>query len=200
MKVILLSLFVGLMMVGCGESSNPSESAEMNHTAPKKDATETAVDIVDGRKLEKRNGVAYLPNEETPFTGRAVGFFENGQKRYEENYKNGKKHGFATKWYENGQKMSEENYKDGKEDGLSSFWYKNGQKNAEGNYKDGKLMSAEVWKPNGEKCPVTNVKDGNGVVVEYKEDGTERFRLTFKDGIKVPDSRFKEKFPVASPI
>ena len=39
----------------------------------------------------------------------------------------------------------------------------------------------------GEKCPVTNVKDGNGVAVSYKRDGTERYRLTFKDGELVED-------------
>jgi antitoxin component YwqK of YwqJK toxin-antitoxin module len=52
-------------------------------------------------------------------------------------------------------------------------------------YKGGKLMTVFVWKPNGEKCPVTNIKDGNGVVVGYYEDGTERGRETYKDGIKV---------------
>ena len=128
MKAPLLALFVALLMVGCGESSNPSESAEMNHTAPKKDATETAVDIVDGRKLEKHNGVAYLPNEETPFTGRAVGFFENGQKRYEKNYKDGKPDGLSTYWHDNGQKALEGSNKEGKNHGLLTYWYENGQK------------------------------------------------------------------------
>ena len=48
-------------------------------------------------------------------------------------------------------------------------------------------MSVMVWKPNGEKCPVTNVKDGNGVMVSYKEDGTEFDRVTYKDGVEVED-------------
>jgi hypothetical protein len=39
----------------------------------------------------------------------------------------------------------------------------------------------------GEKCPVTNVKDGNGVLVIYKDDGTERFRETYKNGKIVED-------------
>ena len=78
MKAILLSLAIALalLMVGCGESSNPSESVDMNETAPKKDAIETAVDY---SKLQNRNGLKYLPNEETPFTGRAESFYENGQ-------------------------------------------------------------------------------------------------------------------------
>jgi len=70
-------------------------------------------------------------------------------------------------------------------DGLAIEWYENGQKKAEENWKDNKLMSAEVWKPDGEKCPETNIKDGNGVSVSYKEDGTERGRYTYKDGVQV---------------
>jgi antitoxin component YwqK of YwqJK toxin-antitoxin module len=49
-------------------------------------------------------------------------------------------------------------------------------------FKDGKLRTAVAWKPNGKKCPVTNVKDGNGVVVRYNEVGTEKDRITYKDG------------------
>jgi antitoxin component YwqK of YwqJK toxin-antitoxin module len=67
------------------------------------------------------------------------------------------------------------------------MWYENGQKAREMNLKADKLMSAEVWKPNGEKCPVTNVVDGNGVIVWYKDDGTEELRQTYKDGELVKD-------------
>ena len=186
MKAILLSLFVGLLMVGCGE-------------------------VVDSSKLQDRDGVTYLPNEETPFTGRAESFYGNGQKESEENYKDGKAdglwswwyengqkkaeinykdgidRGLATAWYENGQKKSEENVKYGKYHGLWTRWYENGQKKWEENYKDGKLISAESWKPNGEKCPVTNLKGGNGVWVSYNDDGTEYKRYSYKDGERVFD-------------
>ena len=132
--------------------------------------------IKDGSEL------AYIPNQETPFTGKAVDFYKNGQKEKEGNYKDGKAYGLMTVWYENGQKKWEGNYKDGLNEGLATKWYENGQMEREGNYKDGKIISAVVWKPNGEKCPVTNVKDGNGVVVSYNEDGTEVIRFTYEDG------------------
>ena len=187
MKPVLLSLALALLMVGCGDGN------------------------VDSEDLEYRNGVTYLADEETPFTGRAESFYENGQKEMEWNYKDGMKEGLRTEWYENGQKKAEAtfkdgkreglrtkwhesgqkkkkgNYKDGKEDGLYTNWYESGQKRYEGKYKDGKLTSIVVWKPNGEKCPVTNVKDGNGVVVYYNEDGTEWYRRTYKDGKYVYD-------------
>ncbi|SVD53117.1 uncharacterized protein METZ01_LOCUS405971 [marine metagenome] len=49
------------------------------------------------------------------------------------------------------------------------------------------MLTAVGWKPNGEKCPVTNIKDGNGIRVWYNEDGTEDFRVTYKDGEAVRD-------------
>ena len=55
-------------------------------------------------------------------------FHENGKKRSEGNFKDGKTDGLWTSWYENGQKESEGTYKDGELDGLYTEWYENGQK------------------------------------------------------------------------
>ena len=153
MKAILFSLFVGLLIVGCEESSVPSDSS----TTPEvlEDAT---ADAVDWSKLQGRNGVMYLRSENTPFSG------------------------LGQSWYGRGRKEFEVTLKDGKQDGLSTTWYENGQKSGEENFKDGKLMSAVHWKPNGEECPLTNVKDGTGVSVWDFPDGREYFRSTYKDG------------------
>lgn len=111
---------------------------------------------VNMSRLECRSdALFYLKNKETPFTGLAESFYENGQKRVELIFKDGKQNGLATSWYENGQKRSESNLKDGKH------------------------ISNEVWKPNGEKCPVSNFENGKGVMVNYKEDGTEISRMTY---------------------
>jgi antitoxin component YwqK of YwqJK toxin-antitoxin module len=179
MKAILFALFVGLLMFGCGESSKPSEGVDMNDT----DVVEDAIaDAVDASKIQNRNGFCYLRNEETPFTGRAASFYDNGQKRLERTYKEGKQHGLYIGWYENGQKQLESNWKDGKLDGLMTVWYESGQKIRKKSYKDGKLVTGFAWKPNGKKCPVTNVVNGNGVWVWYNEDGKEMFRETFDGG------------------
>jgi len=47
------------------------------------------------------------------------GFYESGLKSYVELYQQNKKHGKSIQWYENGQKKLEGNFKEGKEDGLS---------------------------------------------------------------------------------
>ena len=89
MKSLLLAIFVALLMVGCGEET------------------------VDYYTLQDRNGTMYLPNEKTPFTGRSGSFYENGQKKLEINYKDGKKDGLWCIWLPNGQKWLESTYKDG---------------------------------------------------------------------------------------
>jgi antitoxin component YwqK of YwqJK toxin-antitoxin module len=101
-------------------------------------------------------------------------------------YKNGKQEGLSTGWYENGWKKWGSNWKAGERNGRTIRWYENGQKSLEENYKDGKLVSAVAWKRNGQKCPVTKIdEDGNGLYVWYNEDGTESFRIFFKNGQRV---------------
>jgi antitoxin component YwqK of YwqJK toxin-antitoxin module len=92
-----------------------------------------------------------------------------------------------TEYYDNGQKQWEGMFRDGRPDGLTIWWYESGQKRSEVNWKEGELISSVAWKPNGEKCPESNVKNGNGVVVYYNDDGTEKNRITFKDGGPVSD-------------
>ena len=71
--------------------------------------------------------------------------------------------------------------------GHATNWYENGQQANEINYKVGIMLSVEVWKPNGEKFPNTNLKSGNGVFVIYNNDGTEKPRTTFMDGVMVKE-------------
>ena len=182
MKVLLLSLFVSLLMVGCGESSQPSEDVDTTDTDPEKAAIDSAV---DWSKLQDRNGTMYLPNAETPFTGRAESFYENGQKELESNYKDGKPDGLWTWLYGSGQKEREGNYKDGKKDGLVTWWYENGQKKVEGNFKDGKPDGMTTsWYENGQKSREENYKDGkeNGLSTTWYKNGQKKRETNYKDG------------------
>jgi antitoxin component YwqK of YwqJK toxin-antitoxin module len=74
---------------------------------------------------QERNGLVYLPNQEEPFTGKNLCKYENGQKKVEGSYKDGKEDGKWTWWYENGQIQSEANWKDGKIDEWTR-WNENG--------------------------------------------------------------------------
>jgi len=63
---------------------------------------------------QETGGIIYLPNKTKPFTGKNLCKYENGQKKSEGNFKDGKKDGKRTSWNENGQIEVEENFKDGK--------------------------------------------------------------------------------------
>ena len=100
MKAKLFALFVALLMVGCGESSDPSDPSDSS-TTPEvlEDAT---ADAVDWSKLQGRNGVMYLRSENTPFTGLAESWYGRGRKEFEVTLKDGMEDGLNTYWYENG--------------------------------------------------------------------------------------------------
>ena len=125
-------------------------------------------------ELKVRGGIAYLKGSDTPYTGKIYKLYENGQKRGELNYKDGKKEGLGIAWHKNGQKASEANFKDGKADGLSVEWYENGQKWTEGNWeaeenwKDGKMDGLWLkWHKNGQKAGEANFEDGK--IVSQKD-------------------------------
>ena len=128
---------------------------------------------------------AWIEMENNQPNGISLGWHKNGVMYLKGEMQNGFPEGLSIMWYDNGQKESEKFYKNGKLHGLSIKWYENGQKKAEGNFDYGKLMTSIKWKPNGEICPVTNVKDGSGGIVVYNDDGTEKERFTFKDGVKI---------------
>ena len=116
---------------------------------PQAKVDEPPVQAVDASKIVERGGLIYEVNSETPFTGVVVAKHENGQKRLEVTYKDGKLEGLSLWWHENGQKKSEATYKDGKLEGLVTEWYENGQKETEATYKDGKLVSETKWDKEG---------------------------------------------------
>ena len=48
---------------------------------------------VPSEKLVERGGITYLINSQTPFSGRSVSYYENGQLTFKGNYKDGKEDG-----------------------------------------------------------------------------------------------------------
>jgi antitoxin component YwqK of YwqJK toxin-antitoxin module len=192
MKKALL-LFAALLVASCGEksSSEGSESASEKPTSPSEEVkpveekqqevkegvkpeepvaeAKPELDGVNENDLEYREGFWYLKKSNILYTGKVLGWHDNGQKFKEANYKEGKKHGLElTYHYNNGKRWSEINYKEGKRDGLETWWSKNGQKGMEGEYKDGKKQ---------------------GVWTEWHDNGTKSFEIKFKDHEVVDGSR-----------
>ena len=85
---------------------------------------------------------------------------KNGQKKSEEHYKHGKRHGKVTRWLNNGQKTSEGNYTDGKKHGEWTSWHNNGQMLSQQKYKDGKLHGP--YTPDGTPTATSNQRASSG--------------------------------------
>ncbi len=66
-----------------------------------------------------------------------IGYYPDGQKRIEGEYRDGKREGQWTYWFSNGNRWSEARYKTGLRNGKSTVWYENGRKYFEGSYRMG---------------------------------------------------------------
>ena len=62
--------------------------------------TETKLELegVNAEKLEEREGLAYVKGSDAPYTGKVYGLYENGQKKAEANFKDGKR--ISEKWWD----------------------------------------------------------------------------------------------------
>ena len=83
---------------------------------------------IDGNTLiQSTGGLMYAPGSDKPYSGEAVWYYDNGQKKYERTYKDGEEiENTYWSYYENGHKKYERTYKDRKEDRKATKWYKNG--------------------------------------------------------------------------
>jgi antitoxin component YwqK of YwqJK toxin-antitoxin module len=136
------------------DSCMPPELPPLEVPEPKPPQEE--LKVVAQEKLDWKGEVAFY--EGLPFTGIGVDYHENGQKKQEAHYKDGKGHGPA------------------------SFWYQSGQKSFEATYKEGRLITDIGWQPNGDVCPFTNVVNGNGTVVTWHENGQKNSECHYQDG------------------
>lgn len=147
--------------------------------------------------LQIRNGVAYLPNQEEPFTGKVVGadldlFTKAWYKHRDGYYSGGKREGRWTYWYQSGQKRCEGNYSGGKKEGRWTYWHRNGQKAEEGDYSGGNKEGQWTtwWEINGQKLSEGFYGGGEkcGVWTEWDRDGQVSSRERFGTRIKVDPS------------
>lgn len=77
------------------------------NTKPKEIATKADLDI--------RNDLAYLPNEDKPFTGKHEQYHPNGKKYIVTNYTDGKKNGLLIMWDEYEHQIAQLSYLNGEQ-------------------------------------------------------------------------------------
>jgi len=91
--------------------------------------------------------IAYLCNNNRPMEGKEISWYENGQKKFEITWKDGKRDGKWTDWYENGQIEIDAKYKNGLLDGLCTTWHENGNKKMEGKFKESPDDESDIYAP-----------------------------------------------------
>ena len=120
---------------------------------------------IDHNIIQIRNGVAYLPNETEPFSGKTSSYFESGQQLIEKSYDNGLPHGIEYEWYSNGQKKKEYHHS-GDEIGTFKNWHENGSVARDIKTYNNTLIGRNIWQPTGTKTEFL-VKDSkiNGTYI-----------------------------------
>ena len=108
-------------------------------------------------QLVKKDGIYYEVNSNTPFTGSVMEYYENGQLKIRENFKDGKEEGLSEYFHENGELEFRGNVKEGKEDGLWESYHENGQLESRGNLKEGE--SDGLWEYFDEDGNLTNTEE-----------------------------------------
>jgi antitoxin component YwqK of YwqJK toxin-antitoxin module len=137
-RIGVLAILAGaFVLAGCGrnEVMVPAAAREEKVVGP--------IGLID------RDELKYEAGSETPFTGTVIRYYENGNKRVEVGYRNGKQNGLLMSWYESGQKKSEHGYRDGIPTGTWTLWHENGQKAEEIEYRDGVEISRTEGDENG---------------------------------------------------
>jgi antitoxin component YwqK of YwqJK toxin-antitoxin module len=178
MKVIsvLLSLCLASSVLADEVKSNLSDPGTLEKILS--EALDMGVMELRGKKGEE---LIYALNSQTPYTGWVKMTYENGQVKWLEQAKNGKRQ-LRADWHEKGMRAWEGNYKGDNIHGLEREWYENGQKKVEVYWNDGLIVTASSWLPDGSKCPLTNIKDGNGLSVTYHENGKKEWETHYRDG------------------
>jgi antitoxin component YwqK of YwqJK toxin-antitoxin module/uncharacterized RDD family membrane protein YckC len=98
-------------------------------------------------------------------------FHDNGVKKMEAHYVDGKLNGSSTLWNEYGQKIIIVNYKEDKRHGLLTRWHNSGQKKIEINYIDNKRDGEMTfWNENGDVKKILTYSNGELIEKEKEYD------------------------------
>ncbi len=142
-------------------------------------------EVGDGERFVERGGLTFKANSETPYTGTRRGYWSNGQKQFDSEYRDGKLVGKVTQWYENGKKQVEGEYRDGKPHGKIIAWHKSGQKLSETEWRDGqKNGKLTTWYESGKKYEEGEYHDGkpHGKITIWYENGQKKGEGEHRDG------------------
>ncbi len=122
---------------------------------------------IDISKKQVRNGVVYTVNSDTPFSGKIIGKYPNGQTEVLENYINGKPNGEQISYYENGQIKEKICYEQGIPIGDFVRYYDNGSIAYDGKYVNGlKEGNWNIYDENKQLLVTKQYQKGNLISIQ----------------------------------
>ena len=134
------------------------------------DLTETDLANLDRDRL-RESGVAFLETEtEIPFTGRAIDYHPNGEKKMQVTYWKGRAHGLLVRWHSNGKKNFEVEMNLNKAEGDATEWYPNGKKFRVTPMSDGHPHGkVTIWDDKGKVLSTQQYENGKLLVAPIEE-------------------------------
>ena len=133
----ILMVGVALLVGGCGEKEVADEKP-----AKEQKSVQDPIREVSADELEE---IWHLKGKTEPFTGTAISYWENGSKKEETPYVNGKLHGTEIEYRSDGSKWGEFPWVDGIKHGTEIGYFKDGTKAAEIPYVNGKEHGTQIW-------------------------------------------------------
>jgi len=130
--------------------------------------------VIRESQVQDRNGTWFEINQDAPFTGQVVGFFQNRQKRIESNYLAGRLHGARSEWFENGQKQRVSAFDQGRLHGVETTWFRDGAKAMETQYQAGRRHGVHrLWHASGKLAMETPYVKGepHGLTRQWHANG-----------------------------
>jgi len=112
-------------------------------------------------------------------------FFDDGKRKEEIPWLNGKIHGDWISWYHNGIMESHYIYTNGVKNGKWQWWNENGKLREEYNWKDGKRNGEQIeWYENGQKMMLINYLEDvkHGEEIQWYNNGNIKSKVTFNHG------------------
>jgi len=148
--------------------------------------------VTDYERLTE-DGDLLFDGEGNKYNGKAIKYYESGNKEFEINVIDGYAQGMMTGFYEDGEKKYELNFVDGKGQGKKNGFYKSGKKYYEVNFIDNLAQgNMTVFYENGNIKEIIIFKD-NKLVSNKKESVEEEKRLNAKEETKYSNLLQKEK-------
>jgi antitoxin component YwqK of YwqJK toxin-antitoxin module len=103
--------------------------------------------------------------------GMSSGYWENGNKRFEENYVDGNRDGEQKYYHDNGQLQRSYTMVEGEIDGQSKVYAADGHLVWVRYYSKGRLIGYSYEQNDGTLAPMKEIEDGNGKIEAYYSNG-----------------------------